>query len=180
MSGVCAQSVGKLSSESGSRDMRNKNNQRSSPGKHNELQAAVVEEFGPRSVPGGTLVYLGDTASKTVVLETSVFAELDIPVPSHGKLPDVVIYDEGKNWLFLIEAVTFHGPVSPKRHFELEEMLQECSAERVYVTAFPDLVTFKSFLTDIAWETEVWIAETPDHLIHFDGERFFSSHTGPR
>jgi len=85
-----------------------------------------------------------------------------------------MIYDEGRNCLFLIEAVTSHGPVSPKRHFELEEMLQRCSAGRIYVTAFLDLSTFKDFLTDIAWETEVWIAEIPDHLIHFNGERFLS------
>ncbi len=104
---------------------------------------------------------------------------MKIPAPSHEKLPDVVIYDEDRNWLFSIEAVTSHGPVSPKRHFELEEMLQECSAGRVYVTAFPDLLTFRDFLTDIAWETEVWIAEIPDHLAHFDGERFLGPHTKP-
>jgi len=150
-----------------------------SPGKHNQLQTAIVEEFGPRFVPGGTLVYLGDTAKKTVILETSIFADLKIPAPSHDKLPDVVIYDEDRNWLFLIEAVTSHGPVSPKRHFELEKTLQGCSAGRVYVTAFPELLDFKDFLTEIAWETEVWIAEIPDHLIHFDGERFLGPHEKP-
>ena len=87
-----------------------------------------------------------------------------------------MFYDEIRNWLFLIEAVTSHGPVSSKRHFELEEMLKECLAARVYVSAFPDFATFKSFLTEIAWETEVWLAEIPGHLIHFNGDRFL----GPR
>ncbi len=145
-----------------------------SPGKHNELQASIIEEFGPRFVPGGTLIYLGDTARKTVVLEESVFEELNIPAPSHEKLPDVIIYDRERNWLFLVEAVTSHGPISPKRHLELEEILQNSSAGRVYVTAFPDLTTFKNFLTNIAWETEVWIAEIPDHLIHFNGDRLMN------
>lgn len=147
-----------------------------SPGRHNELQVAIVEEFGPRFVPGGTLIYLGDTANKTAVLEEAVFEELGAPVPSREKLPDVIIYDRKRHWLFLVEAVTSHGPVSPKRHFELEEVLGECSAGRVYVTAFPDFSTLKDFLTEIAWETEVWIAEMPDHLIHYDGERFLGIH----
>ncbi len=149
-----------------------------SPGRHNELQVAIVEEFGPRFVPGGVLVYLGDTENKTVILEASIFKKLGVPVPSHEKLPDVVLYDRERDWLFLVEAVTSHGPVSPKRHLELEEALRGCSAGRVYVTAFPDFSTFKRFLSDIAWETEVWIAEAPDHLIHFNGERLLSLHAG--
>ncbi|MFQ5612223.1 MAG: BsuBI/PstI family type II restriction endonuclease [Anaerolineae bacterium] len=143
-----------------------------SPGRHNELQAAIVEEFGPRFAPGARLLYLGDAANKTLVLDKAGFEKLDMPIPSHDKLPDVVLYDQQRDWLFLIEAVTSHGPVSPKRHFELEEMLAECSVGRVYVSAFPDFATFKNFLSEIAWETEVWLAEIPDHLIHFNGDRF--------
>ena len=115
---------------------------------------------------------MGDTENKTLILDRTGFEELEIPTPRHDKLPDIVLYDEARNWLFLIEAVTSHGPVSPKRHFELEEMLQRCSAKRIYVSAFPDFATFKNFLTDIAWETEVWLAEIPDHMIHFNGDRF--------
>jgi hypothetical protein len=144
-----------------------------SPGKHNELQAAVVEEFGPRFAPGARLLYLGDTANKTLILDKMGFEELGIPVPNHDKLPDIVFYDKTRNWLFLIEAVTSHGPVSHKRHFELEEAFSDCSAGRIYVSAFPDFATFKSFLAEIAWETEVWLAEIPDHLIHFNGDHFW-------
>lgn len=147
-----------------------------SPGKHNQLQAAIVEEFGPRFAPGATLLYLGDTENKALILDQVGFEQLNIPVSSHAKLPDVVFHDASRNWLFLIEAVTSHGPISPKRHFELEQMLQQCSAERVYISAFPDFVTFKSFLIEIAWETEVWLAEIPDHLIHFNGDRFLGPH----
>ncbi|MCB0082544.1 MAG: hypothetical protein KDE47_16500, partial [Caldilineaceae bacterium] len=42
----------------------------------------------------------------------------------------------------------------------------------VYVTAFPDRQTMGKYLSEISWETEVWVAETPTHLIHFDGEQF--------
>jgi type II restriction enzyme len=147
-----------------------------SPGRHNELQAAIVEEFGPRFAPGARLLYLGDTENKTLILDKAGFEELGIPAPSHDKLPDVVLYDETHNWLFLIEAVTSHGPVSSKRHFELEAVFKECPIGRVYVSVFPNFTTFKNFLAEIAWETEVWLAEIPDHLIHFNGDRFL----GPR
>ena len=147
-----------------------------SPGKHNELEAAIVEEFGPRFAPGGKLIYLGDTAKKTLILDEVTFTKLGISVSQHGKFPDVILYDSKKKWLFLIEAVTVHGPVSPKRHIELEKLFEKCKAGKIYVTAFPDFVTYKKFANDIAWETEVWIAEMPSHLIHFNGDKFL----GPR
>ena len=97
---------------------------------------------------------------------------LNVPVDEHGKLPDVVLYQPDAKRLFLVEAVTSHGPVSPKRHFELERLLSNVKVTRIYVSAFPDLREFKDHLAEIAWETEVWIQEIPDHLIHFNGDRF--------
>lgn len=155
-----------------------------SPGKHNQLHADIVQEFCPRFVKGtGLVLYIGDTASsrveeggKLMVLETEVMKELGIPPIAHDKLPDVVVYEKERNWVYLIEAVTSHGPVSPKRWHELEGMMENCSAGRVYVTAFPDRQTFKKFASDVAWETEVWIANNPDHMIHFNGDRFLGPH----
>jgi len=147
-----------------------------SAGKHNEVQVAIVNLFAPRFANGGTLVYLGDTAKKDLYVDTKTLDSLNIPIDQHSKLPDVVIYDSKRNWLFLIEAVTSHGPVSPKRIVELEEFLKDCKAGKVYVTAFPDFVEFKKHSNNIAWETEVWLVDTPDHMIHFNGDRFL----GPR
>lgn len=147
-----------------------------SPGKHNEVQIAIIKEFAPRFAPGSKLLYVGDTAKKDLYLDKDSLESLGIPIDQHSKLPDVVLHDEKKNWLFLIEAVTSHGPVSPKRIIELEELLEACKAGKVYVTAFPDFSEFKKHSADIAWETEVWLVEVPDHLIHFNGDKFF----GPR
>jgi adenine-specific DNA-methyltransferase len=147
-----------------------------SPGKHNELQAAIIKEFGPRFAPGARLLYLGDTASKTLVYDRDQFVKLGVPVSDHGKFPDIILFDEQKNWIFLIEAVTSHGPVSPKRHMELEKLFENCAAGRVYVTAFLDLATFKKFINEISWETEAWIAEMPSHMIHFNGDKFLGPH----
>jgi len=147
-----------------------------SPGKHNELQAAIVEKFGPRFTNGGTLLYLGDTANKAFYVDEDTLNSLGIPITQHSKLPDVIIHDTDRNWLFLIEAVTSHGPVSPKRMLELEELLDECNVGKVYVTAFVDISEFNKHSKDIAWETEVWLMDIPDHMIHFNGDRFM----GPR
>jgi len=147
-----------------------------SPGKHNKLEVEIVKEFGPRFAPGAKLIYLGDTAKKTLVLDKNAFAQLGITVAEHGKFPDAILYDTKKKWLFLIEAVTAHGPVSPKRQIELEKVFEKCKAGKIYVTAFMDFATYKKYANDIAWETEVWIAEMPSHMIHFNGNKFL----GPR
>ena len=154
-----------------------------SPGKHNQLHADIVHEFCSRFIgKGGRLLYIGDTASsrneggKLMILESEFLESIGVPPMSHDKLPDVVVFDEKRNWLFLIEAVTSHGPVSPKRWVELEEALATCKVGRVYVTAFPSRAEFRKNAADIAWETEVWIADNPDHLIHFNGDRFLGPH----
>lgn len=147
-----------------------------SPGKHNEVQKAIIEQFAPRFAQGAKPVYLGDTAKKDLYIDKDGLAKLGIPITEHDKLPDVVLHDTKRNWLFLIEAVTSHGPMSPKRIFELQKMLKGCKSGCVYVSAFPDAAEFKKHVKDIAWETEVWLADTPEHLIHFNGDRFF----GPR
>jgi len=143
-----------------------------SPGEHNALQVAIIEEFGPRFGPGATVLYVGDTTKKYVISARKQLARIGVPITEHDKLPDVVLFDPKKNWLFLIEAVTSHGPVSLKRHREIEAFLSRCKAERIYVTAFLSINDFRKYATDIAWETEVWIAATPDHMIHFNGPKF--------
>lgn len=147
-----------------------------SPGKHNEVQAAVIELFRPQFAKNSDLLYLGDTEQKDLYSDYKTLEEIGIPINQHSKLPDVVLYDRTKNWLYLIEAVTSHGPVSPKRIVELEKMLIDCKAGIIYVTAFPDFKEFKKWSNKIAWETEIWISELPSHMIHFNGDKFM----GPR
>jgi len=154
-----------------------------SPGKHNQLHSDIVHDFCSRFIgEDGRLLYIGDTASsrkeggKLMYLESDYLEGLGVPPMSHDKLPDVVVYDEKREWLFLIEAVTSHGPVSPKRWIELEQAFKDCKVGLVYVTAFPDRAEFRKNAADIAWETEVWIADNPDHMIHFNGDRFLGPH----
>lgn len=143
-----------------------------SPGEHSELIRAVIEDFGPRFAPGAMLVYVGDTGDKWGYFDAELLESLGVSVDVHGKMPDVVFFLPERNWLLLVESVTSHGPMDGKRHAELSALFQDAKPGLVYVTAFPGRVVMARYLADIAWETEVWIAEAPSHLIHFDGERF--------
>jgi hypothetical protein len=142
------------------------------PGEHSDLIRAIIEDFAPRFAPGSTLVYAGDTGEKWGYFDQPLLAKLGVEVDSHGKMPDVVLYFAAKKWLLLVESVTSHGPVDGKRHAELADLFVNSKSGLVYVTAFPNRTIMGHYLGDIAWETEVWVADSPSHLIHFNGERF--------
>lgn len=144
-----------------------------SPGAHSVLIKAIIEDFAPRFAPGSTLVYAGDTGKKWGYFDEAALNALGVTgIDSHGKMPDVVLHDRRRGWLFLVESVTSHGPVDAKRHEELSQLFGKSTAGLVFVTAFPDGVTYKKYALDIAWETDVWIAEAPGHMIHRNGSRF--------
>ena len=143
-----------------------------SPGGQNVLVEQIIKEFADRFVPGGKLLYVGDTDTKFAYFDAEGQRALGVELEPHGKMPDVIIHDERRNWLVLIEAVTSHGPIDPKRHAELVQLFSGSQAGLVLVTAFSDRKIMKTYLADISWETEVWVAESPAHLIHFNGERF--------
>lgn len=143
-----------------------------SPGKHSQLIKKIIEEFAPRFVPGSRVLYAGDTAEKWGYCDEEGLRALAVEVELHGKMPDVVLYYPVKNWILLVEAVTSHGPVDGKRRSELAELFKRCSAGVVYVTAFTTRAELARYLGEISWETEVWVAEAPTHMIHFDGVRF--------
>ena len=143
-----------------------------SQGKHSLLTLEVFQKFRPVYSPDSEILYVGDTGNKRLYYNGQMFAELKLALNLHGKFPDVILYDRKRNWLLLIEVVTSHGPINPKRHLELSKLFQSSYAGLVYVTAFPDKQTMKKYLADISWETEVWISDSPEHLIHFNGEKF--------
>lgn len=149
-----------------------------SPGEHSELIRDIIEEFGPRFIPGGILIYAGDTGDKWGYFNAPLLAELGVNIDTHGKMPDVILFCPKRNWLLLVESVTSHGPVDGKRHAELSQLFASSKAGLVYVTAFPDRSLMSRHLGEIAWETEVWVADAPSHLIHFNGERFLGPYKG--
>lgn len=143
-----------------------------SPGGQNPLIKAIIEHFCPVFAPGGIVIYIGDTENKFVHLEVEHLSSLGVELDSAAKIPDVIVHYTEKNWLLLIEAVTSAGPVDGKRRKELKDLFAGCKAGLVFVTAFETRRAMQSFLAHIAWESEVWIGEDPNHMIHFNGERF--------
>ena len=136
------------------------------------LIKAVIEQFAPRFAPGSVVVYAGDTGAKWGYFDKDLLRKFGVTVDSHGKMPDVVLHFTERNWLLLVESVTSHGPVDGKRHGELSKLFSGSTAGLVYVTAFPNRQIMGRYLGEIAWETEVWVADAPSHLIHFNGVRF--------
>ena len=149
------------------------------PGAHSQLIKAVVEQFAARFVPGSQLLYVGDTGKKWAYRDEKSFLALGIQLDEHGKMPDVAIHDRKRNWLVLVEVVTSHGPVNPKRHEELRALFAKSKAGLVFVTAFPSRAVMSKYWNELAWETEVWVADHPDHMIHLNGSRFLGPYGNP-
>lgn len=147
-----------------------------SAGKHNDLQKAVIESFLPIYGHGAEVLYVGDTAKKNLFLDEKGLKKINFFELAHDKLPDVVAYSAKENWLYLIEAVTTANPITELRRSVLLRSAAECTADLIFVTAFLDRDTYRKFARDIAWETEVWIADAPEHMIHFNGDKFLGPH----
>lgn len=147
-----------------------------SPGGQNPLIKQMIEDFCPRFTPGGEVLYVGDADAKWALFEAGRLSELGVTVDQHGKMPDLVVYLPERDWLFLMEAVTSHGPVDAKRQGELASLFGGATPGLVYVSCFPNRKKMREYLPDIAWETEAWCAEDPTHLIHFNGDKFLGPH----
>ncbi|WP_433227935.1 BsuBI/PstI family type II restriction endonuclease [Actinomadura formosensis] len=143
-----------------------------SPGGQNVLIKQMIEEFCPRFTPGAEVLYVGDADAKWAWFEEERLAQLGVTVAYHGKMPDLIVYMADRGWLVLLEAASSHGPVDAKRHSELSSLFEGARPGLVYVSCFPDRREMRKYLREIAWETEVWCASDPSHLIHFNGERF--------
>ena len=141
-------------------------------GGQNILIKEMVENFCAYFVPGGEILYVGDADDKLATFERDRLASLGVVVDEHGKMPDLVVYQASSNWLFLMEAASTHGPVDHIRYSELSRMFADSSAGIIYVSCFPNRSVMRRFLADLAWETEVWLASDPTHMIHLNGDRF--------
>lgn len=146
------------------------------PGAESLVKKAVIEQFMPKYAENSVLLHLRNPYPFKTGSRTRELMHIGITSDTSGSLPDIVLLDEKRGWVFFIEAVHSFGPISPQRLMMLEALCTKCQLPLVFVTAFLDRNAFRKFAPDIAWETEVWIAQEPDHMIHFNGDRFY----GPR
>ncbi len=145
-------------------------------GEHNVLQKEIIEQFLPRFGSDCSVLYIGDTSNKSLHMEIEELKKLNFFELSHDELPDIIAYSKKNNWLYLIEAVHSSGPMSEIRVHQLKKLLKDSKAELIFVTAFLNRAEFRKWVMDVAWETEVWIADNPDHMIHFNGHKFLGSY----
>lgn len=143
---------------------------------HNLIQKQVIEIMLEKFAPGSQLVYTGDTETRAKFFDADLAKRLDLMPLFKEKMPDVVAWYPVKEWLFIIEAVTSTGHIGPSKKEHLEALLGNRKSNTVFVTAFLNRAAFHRFSHDIAWETEVWIANEPNHMIHFNGDRFLGPH----
>jgi len=149
-------------------------------GPHNKIQKAIIEEFLPLFGHHAKVLYIGDTSEKHLFEYSETMKSLGMNIEDKGMLPDIVAFSEGKEWLYIIEAVHSSNPLNPERCIELQRtILKDCPYGVVFVTAFLSRKDFAKWLPQIAWETEVWLADTPEHLIHFNGDKFLGPHQKP-
>lgn len=147
-----------------------------SAGEHNVLQKHIVEDFLSRFGMGAEVLYIGDTSDKYLYKNEELLEQIGFFTLEHEELPDIVAYCKEKNLLFLIEAVHSAGPMDEIRVMKLKKQMENCTAIPVFVTTFLNKKEFRKWVTDIAWESEVWIADSPEHMIHFNGYKFLEIH----
>lgn len=153
--------------------MSNGQNIQLKDGVHNAIQKQIIEEFLPRYGNEAILLYCGDSDNKYgIVYEKDQLEKLGFDDLKQSKLPDVVAYSPVKNWIYLIEAYHTSNPITAERKYELEQMMGIGAKMCVFVTAFENINSYRNCPEELAWETEVWIATDPDHMIHRNGSRF--------
>ena len=148
------------------------------PGKYGELQFALLTKFVPRFAPGATPLYMSDDANKLLIYEREQLEKQGVPTIAHSQLPNIILFQEIRNWLYLIQIVApgSNGPVSHERRQELERILADCSAERIYLSVFQKLIDFARYAANIAYESHIWLASRPEHMIHYNGDKFLGPH----
>lgn len=149
-----------------------------SAGGQNILIKAMVEELCARYAPGGEVVYIDDTDKQQDRSNHPVLERFGITIPEHGKAPDLIVWLPSKEWLFLMEACSTHGPIDVIRKRDLGELFAGATGHIVFVSCFPDRAVMRKYLAELAWETEAWCADDPDHMIHLDGEKFLGPYDG--
>jgi hypothetical protein len=145
-----------------------------SPGGQNILIEQIVNSFLPHFAPGGKVIYIGDADEKFAFYEKGDLAALGIQMEEHGKMPDVIIYDTSTKRLILMEAVTSHGPINAKRQQELLHLFQHATIPVILITAFLSRKVMNKYFNEISWETEIWCADAPSHMIHLNGDKFLA------
>lgn len=150
----------------------NRSVRRLAQGPSSVLIKAVVEEFLPRFLYAPAVVLLSESRTKIVVQEKALIEALGLRIETDRLLPDLIALDTqlGRELLLFVEVVATDGPVTPSRKKALEAMAEEAhfTADKLaFVTVYLDRdhATFRKTFGSLAWNTLVWLASEPEHII---------------
>lgn len=149
------------------------------------LVRAIVEKMLPRFAGGVSVLAIdtadglkfpwegkaGNQAAESVRELISEQPKTAVNTPIY---PDVIAYDGDKGWLFLVEACNSEGVFDERRRSRLADLLGPRFPNMIFITCFNSRNEMKQWLPQLAWETEVWVADDPDHMIHLDGAKYLS------
>ena len=76
-------------------------------------------------------------------------------------------------------AYTSTGELTIERVSKIKEYCKDCpkDIEIIFVTAFQTMKKCQQKFLSIAWDTEIWVAEEPTHMIHKNGNKFLDAHS---
>ena len=141
---------------------------------HNKLQKAILDVFAKYFASGAELLYIGDTSDRMLRKNDNRLSELGINVFSKSTcIPDIILYDEKHNRILFIEAYNSVGEFTYDR---VKDILACChckpGTEVAFITAFATMKKALQVINNIAWDTDIWVAEYETHLIHKNGDKF--------
>jgi hypothetical protein len=137
------------------------------------LQVAALAKFIPQCAPQAKVLFLRGSDDRSLIFVPGVLQRLGIPIEKLEKLPDAVLHLPKRNLLILL---TLNAPITTKQRNRIERWLAECMAKREYVSALSDWQALSRAGNSFAWDTHVWLAEEPEHMIHWNGEKFLGPH----
>lgn len=137
---------------------------------------AVLTEFCSRFAPRGRVLWVNEVGEEPAYKRPDAFHYLKLRSPPWHDLPNIVISDEKRNWLFLIDIPRIRSQMNGERCAVLEKIFRGHGLGLVFLNAFKNRRELGDLLLDLPWQTVAWIAEEPDHMIHFNGGRLL----GPR
>jgi hypothetical protein len=150
----------------------NQETRRMSPGPSSIITKHVIESFATRFLVKPGVIFVSESGNKVVHRDDQLARRIGLNIPADRLLPDLILVDLAKPLVVFVEVVATDGPIDSKRKRDFLGLVREAGYSEhsvAFVTAFADRdeAAFRKALSEIAWNTFVWVASQPDKIIAF-------------
>lgn len=142
------------------------------PGQSSVITKAVVEEFAARFLEEPAVIWISESGKKVVEKDDDLAKSIGIVIDAARNLPDVILADVARDKILLVfvEVVATDGPISETRRGQLLAIAQNAGiseSRTAFLTAYlaRDEAILKKNLPDLAWNSFIWLASEPEHII---------------